>query len=292
MYWLQEERLKCCIRYISHSDILNLSLFANSIYCTHLSWTWKPPSMANSSWQPRIGNNSVKPAASTMLHYAMVFYLSFSASAKQHSMLGTGHFPSTFDNLSYISVQSSILWWFWSGQQASASGPWKFHAYLGQHFLPPFLGIPPTVRPRGWWHHVDLSSWKSIPPMLDGICRPSWSKLKFHAQLILGKITSFKHGFRFVIVLQHAVPVPKRSGISQLAKLLWGAKGEPFEICSWAVPSTKLASGNSACKASFNTPASMNKTASRDSFVRSGRWKITLDERKIYWRTNPFFHFP
>ena len=32
--------------------------------------------------------------------------------------------------------------------------------------------------------------------LLDGICRPSWSKLNFH-ELILGKITSFKHGFRF-----------------------------------------------------------------------------------------------
>ena len=31
--------------------------------------------------------------------------------------------------------------------------------------------------------------------LLDGICRPSWSKLNFH-ELILGKITSFKHGFR------------------------------------------------------------------------------------------------
>ena len=95
-------------------------------------------------------------------------------------------------------------------------------------------------------------------------CRPSWSKLNFHAELILGKITSFKHGFRF----------DSSSTCSACSKEVWnfttrfvGEKGEPFEICSFAVPSTKLASGNSACKASFNTPASMNKTASRDSFV-------------------------
>ena len=118
MYWLQEERLKCCIHYISHSDILNLSLFANSIYCTHLSWTWKPPSMAIP-----LGNHELATTLWSLqqaLCYIMLWcFLSFSASAKQQSMLGTGHFPSTFDNLSYISVQSSILWWFWSGQQAS-----------------------------------------------------------------------------------------------------------------------------------------------------------------------------
>ena len=138
----------------------------------------------------------------------------------------------------------------------------SFMVSLGQHFLPPFLGIPPTVRPRGWWHHVDLSSSKSIPPMLDGICRPSWSKLLswYWAKSHLSNMDSG------LIVLQHAVPSTKRSGISQLSKLLWGQKVSRAEICSF-VPSTKLASGNSACKASFNTPASMNKAASRDSFV-------------------------
>ena len=46
--------------------------------------------------------------------------------------------------------------------------------------------------------------------LLDGICRPSWSKLDFH-ELILGKITSFKHGFRS----DSSSTCRKRSGISQ-----------------------------------------------------------------------------
>ena len=86
-------------------------------------------------------------------------------------------------------------------------------------------------------------------------CRPSGSKLNFSCWVDTGQ----NHIFQTWIQV-----CDSSSTCSACSKEVWNFT----KICSF-VPSTKLASGNSACKASFNTPASMNKTASRDAFVSS-----------------------
>ena len=216
---------------------------------------------------------TLKPAASTMLHYAIVFYLSFSSSAKQHGIL-FGHFPSTFDNLSYIPVQSSILWWFWSGQQASI-GTLEVLWHI-------WVSFPASIS----GHSSDSAATWMMAPCGSFILEVNSSYARRKAAGQAGQNCWVDTGQNHIFQTWIHV-CDSSSTCSACSKEVWnftkrfvGAKGEPFEICSF-VPSTKLASGNSACKASFNTPASMNKTASRDSSPFGG--PFVLERNTVFW---------
>ena len=147
--------------HISYWNVVNLS-FANSIYCTN----FMPP--CRWSFILEVNSSSTEFAGQAGQNWTFMswYWAKSHLSNMDSGLIVLQHaVPST--KRSGISQRETA-----SISGSSDSATWMFHAtmwmvfHLGSQFL------------------------------LDGICRPSWSKLNFH-ELILDKITSFKHGFRF-----------------------------------------------------------------------------------------------
>ncbi len=179
------------VAYTSHTDIysgvyiLNLSLLANSIEYTHLSWTWKPSTMTITI---TMGNHELATALWSLLQalcYIMLWCFIWASRQVQSNTvfcLDTSLLLLTTLHCIYFrAILHPLMILIWT---TSIHGDrWSFTAFLGQlsclHFRTFLWQCCHVDDGTMWIFHLGSQF------LLDGICRPSWSKHLVYIELIV-----------------------------------------------------------------------------------------------------------